>query len=260
MIQNIITWNVRGLGKPSKRFLVKNFLELHLADVCCFQESKLSDLNQSIWRDIGGGRLDSFRYIPAKGYSGGMIIGWNSSLRNGRVVFEGSFCLTVEFTNLADNTVWWCTSVYGPNLSHLKQSFWNEIRACNTNLPWVICGNFNAIFAIEDKSCGVPNLRDIRCAQDLLCNLNLVEPPLVGRRFTWTNGQASPTWVKLDRFLTNPRWNMLYPRAHQVSLPRLGSDHVPIRLEAGAFTPKARIFRFEQVWFSDDNLVELIKG
>ncbi|KAH7689113.1 DNase I-like protein [Dioscorea alata] len=132
---NIITWNVRGLGRPNKRFLVKNFFDLHQADVCCIQESKLAYLTQSIWREIGEGRLNSFNHIPARGSSGGIIIGWNSSTRKGRVVFSGSFCLTVEFTNLVDNSVWWCTSVYGPNLSHLKQSFWDEISAFGTDHP-----------------------------------------------------------------------------------------------------------------------------
>lgn len=41
---NIVTWNVRGLGRPAKRFLVKDFLNLHFADVCCIQESKLEEI------------------------------------------------------------------------------------------------------------------------------------------------------------------------------------------------------------------------
>lgn len=32
---NLISWNVRGLGRPVKRFLVKDFLYLHSVDICC---------------------------------------------------------------------------------------------------------------------------------------------------------------------------------------------------------------------------------
>lgn len=74
------------------------------------------------------------------------------------------------------------------------------------HLPWVICGDFNAIFNLEDKSNGNPNIEDIRCAQTLLRDLNLLEPPLVGRKFTWTNGQSDSIWVRLDIFLVNQRW------------------------------------------------------
>ncbi|XP_039142274.1 uncharacterized protein LOC120279409 [Dioscorea cayenensis subsp. rotundata] len=111
----------------------------------------------------------------------------------------------------------------------------------------------------SDKNGGVPNLVDINSAQNLLNDLNLCEPPLVGRKFTWTNGQIDPTWVRLDRFLVNPAWISLFPRVHQTSLPRLGFDHVPLRLEAGVFLPKVKRFRFEQVWFLENNLGELIQ-
>lgn len=99
------------------------------------------------------------------------------------------------------NSSWVCTSVYGPNLRHLKKLFWDEIRACHTDFPWVICGDFNAIFSIEDKISGVPNLGDVQCAQALLSDLNLLEPPLSSRKFTWTKGQIEPAWVSLDHFL-----------------------------------------------------------
>lgn len=215
---NIISWNVRGLGRPAKRFLVKDFLEIHCSDVCCIQESKLAEINTATWRPTGGIRLDQFCYVLTIGSSGGMII---SSLLSGKVTHVGTFCLSAEFSNKLDHSVWVCTTVYRPNSRHLKHVFWDEIRRCQLHLPWVICGDFNAIFILEDKNSGVPNLADISYAQTLVSDLNLVEPPLVGRKFTWTNGQANPSWIRLDRFLVNLNWLVQFPRVHQVSLPRL---------------------------------------
>lgn len=60
---------------PSKRFLVKDFLQLHHAGICCLQESKLGVIDPSIWRPIGGARLDRFSSIPAIGTAAGIIIG-----------------------------------------------------------------------------------------------------------------------------------------------------------------------------------------
>lgn len=128
---NIITWNVRGLGMPSKGFLVKYFLQLHHVDICCTQESKLSTIDPTIWRSIGGSRLDHFTFTPTLGSARGIInFGWNASLFEGHMIHQGTFCLSIEFKSRSNDVQWVCTTVYGPNARHLKLDFWNEIRIC----------------------------------------------------------------------------------------------------------------------------------
>lgn len=215
---------------PSKRFLVKDFLQLHHADICCLKESKLSTIEPATWRSIGGPRLDKFCFVPAVGSAGGIIIGWNNILFEGKLKSKGRFSLTLEFTNKMTRDIWVCTTVYGPNSKQLKRHFWEEIRhsSSHPSLPWVICGDFNSIFDPADKSNGSYHREDIRLAQNLIMDLQLLEPPSFGKHFTWTNGQADPIWVKLDHFLVNSKWIEWFPRVLQNCLPRLGSDHVPI--------------------------------
>ncbi|KAH7664676.1 DNase I-like protein [Dioscorea alata] len=191
-----------------------------------------------------------------------MIIGWSSNLLEGQLIHLGRFCLSAKFTSKSNNTSWVCTSVYGPNDRHLKHDFWTEIRHCcpDNGTPWVLCGDFNSIFNHKDKSTGTPNLDDIRQAQLLLSDLHLIEPPSFGKRFTWTNGQSNPLWIKLDRFLLNQEWISLFPKATQNTLPRLGSDHVPIRLESGMHLSVPRPFHFERSWCSVENFTDLIKN
>lgn len=69
--------------------------------------------------------------------------------------------------------------------------------AVPSELPWVICGDFNAIFSLDDKNGGPPKLLDIRDASSFLHDLSLFEPAAMGRRFTWSNGQDNPIWVSL---------------------------------------------------------------
>lgn len=175
-----------GLGLPSKRFLAKDFLFLHHADICCLQESKLSSVDLMIWRSIGGSRLKKFAFLPAIGTAGGIIIRWNSLSFDKKVIHVGSYCLSIEFRNRVDNVTWVRTLVYGPNARHLKQGFWREIRSCQpgSGLPWVICGNFNSIFDPSDKLDGNFNREDIRLAQALLSDLQLMEPPFFEKRFS----------------------------------------------------------------------------
>lgn len=68
-------------------------------------------------------------------------------------------------TKFLDHLLWVCTNVYGPNLRHLNYFFYNEISRCHTHLPWVIFGDFNAIFSLEDKNKCIPNLGDTICSQ-----------------------------------------------------------------------------------------------
>ncbi|KAH7692263.1 RNA-directed DNA polymerase protein [Dioscorea alata] len=120
---NLITWNVRGLCRPAKRFLVRDFLNIHCSDVCCLQESKLSEISQSVWREIGGTRFDKFVYLPARRSTGGIIIRWNSLVVDGKLEGSGTFSLSVNFQSKRDNLIWSCTAVYGPNLMSSKAGF-----------------------------------------------------------------------------------------------------------------------------------------
>lgn len=45
----------------------------------------------------------------------------------------------------------------------------------------------------------------------------------------------------------------------QNSLPRLGSDHVPIRLEVGYHCSKPRPFRYERAWSRVEGFHDLVK-
>lgn len=190
---NIISWNVRGLGGPSKKHLVRDFIEQFKPSIIYFQETKLAVVDRLMWRSIVGSSLDSYCFSAARGTAGGMIVGWNGALFKGKLIFSGSFCLTVEFYSIQDLSCWHCTTVYGPNARDLKLDFWSEIRNCKPPLgiPWIICGDFNAIFSTLDKNNGNVCWEDIRNSQDLIRDLNLVETQLRGRRFTWTNNQMN---------------------------------------------------------------------
>ncbi|KAH7689090.1 DNase I-like protein [Dioscorea alata] len=120
--------------------------------------------------------------------------GINSVIMMAKLLKQGVFSLTVDFHSKRDNLVWNCTSVYGPNDRKLKTAFWEELRACVglSSGPWIIGGDFNAIFDLRDKPTGQPNLVDISRSTAFLQDMAFLEPPSIDRRFSWTNGQADP--------------------------------------------------------------------
>jgi hypothetical protein len=45
------------------------------------------------------------------------------------------------------------------------------------------------------------------------CNfeLGLIDLPLVGRNFMWSNNRDSPSWSRIDRFLVSLEWEAKFP-------------------------------------------------
>ena len=71
------------------------------------------------------------------------------------------------------------------------------------DIDWLVVGDFNLYRNPEDR-----NKPDADVAKMLLFNnaismLGLVELPLKGKRFTWSNKQFSPLLERLDWFFTS---------------------------------------------------------
>lgn len=130
----ILSWNVIGLGRPSKRHLVKDLILSSLENIVCIQESKLQDLHSLTWRSIGGSRLDTFDFLPALGSARGIIMAWDSSQVIDSLIHKGSYSIMTRFTNRENNSVWAYTSVYAPFSWSLKTDFWNELRTIKNPL------------------------------------------------------------------------------------------------------------------------------
>jgi exonuclease III len=88
---------------------------------------------------------------------------------------------------------------------------------------------------------------------DFIFMQSLVDLPLEGGQFTWSNNQEDQTWSRIDRFLISPEWEELFPEVTQRRLPGLLSDHFPLLLDCGAPRGGSRYFKFENVveigWF-----------
>lgn len=58
--------------------------------------------------------------------------------------------------------------------------------------------------------------------------------------------------------LVNIAWTERFPKLIKKSLPRLGSDDVPIQLEVGHIS-NLRLFRYQLVWNTAEGLHELVQ-
>jgi len=89
--------------------------------------------------------------------------------------------------------------------------------------------------------------------------LGLVELPLKGRRFTWSNKQPSPLLERLDWFFTSAIWTVSYPNTFASPLVNETSDHVPCIISISTVIPKKSIFRFENYWMEHQDFLPLVQ-
>jgi hypothetical protein len=82
-----------------------------------------------------------------------------------------------------------------------KIAFMDEIKALRQRVSgeWLISGNFNLIYRMENKSNSRVNRRLIGKFKSLLDELELRELPLQGHKFTWTGGQHAGPKQPFDK-------------------------------------------------------------
>jgi hypothetical protein len=112
------------------------------------------------------------------GASGGIIVLWNSSIFAGVLVEIQRYSVVVNFTSKHNADSWTLVTVYGPCKGIGRDNFISWLY--NLTIPvdslWLLLGDFNFIRS-----------NDMFIYNDIIGHLGLIELPLKGRRFTWSN-------------------------------------------------------------------------
>ena len=92
---------------------------------------------------------------------------------------------------------------------------------------WLLLGDFNFIRSLDNRNLPGGDINDIFLFNEIIGHLGLLELPLKGRRFTWSNMQDFPLLEQLDWFFTSASWIDQYPNTQVNPLAKTASDHVP---------------------------------
>ena len=72
----ILAWNIRGLGSRIKRRELRNLVRMTRTDFLIIVETKTHSFSFTLLRTIGGGRLNSWEFLPLQGQSSGILMSW----------------------------------------------------------------------------------------------------------------------------------------------------------------------------------------
>jgi exonuclease III len=176
------------LNSDDKCNAIKEKIEESACAVFCIQETKRDHFEHSI-KKLAPKRFNKFAFSPSEGTSGGILMGWNSSIFSGEVIQINKFAVIVKFTSMYNGQVWNLISIYGPCQGPDRDNFvqWLNNLHLDAEDNWMLAGDFNFYRSVSDRNRDGGNMNDIILFNEIISNLGLLEIPLKGRNFTWSN-------------------------------------------------------------------------
>lgn len=93
---------------------------------------------------------------------------------------------------------------------------------------------------------------------DFIREQQLIEIPIKGRNYTWSNMQQEPLLEQLDWFFSSLNWITSFPNTLVKPLGRPVSDHIPGMVIIKTNIPKSKLFRFETFWLSHPGFMDVV--
>lgn len=175
---NILCWNRRGLNASDKWDALRNKIDESSCSIICIQETKREIIDMAFIRNFAPNRFDKYDYIPSVGASGGLLVIWNSSCFMAYLLTKNSFAMTLQFTSSHNLESWKLTTVS-----------WMKNIVIQPDDDWFFLVDFDFCRSMEDRNKPGGNLNDTLIFNDVIGHLGLVQIPLKGRAYTWSNMQ-----------------------------------------------------------------------
>ncbi|XP_028125261.1 uncharacterized protein LOC114322196 [Camellia sinensis] len=255
----LLSWNIRGIGRPAKRRKIRKLLLDKTIDMVLLQETKQSSTNilwvKSIWP------RDKFEFmaVDAEGLAGGLICIWDPDF------FHLSDCcctrsfilLSGKIQNSFDCVI---INIYASNDVVRRKELWVTLLNLKHSFPkpWCLGGDFNEIRTVGERigvSCRDRGMKEFN---QFIDNCELVDVPMIGRKFTWCNALDGNKWSRIDRFLISPEWLVRF-KLILWGLPRTVSDHCPLVLMEDGRDWGPKPYKFLNAWLLHPNLASIVE-
>ncbi|CAL1355621.1 unnamed protein product [Linum trigynum] len=260
MTQSILIWNVRGLGSCDNRAKIKGLLRRWKPDIVVLTETKWRSYSQRLISSVSGSRFsdwDAKNVVEAKG---GIAIYWDRRVFKREIEWEGKFTLEVKLCEISTGKDISLLVVYGPQKKEDKLEFISELRmVCRYySDPLCIIGYFNLVQGNDDYRGQPRDIEVITKFNEFISDCDLLDLPLSGSLFTWSNGSGS--FSKIDRAIINSSFDSSFSPDSIMALDRVESDHCAIFLKWGALDRIRRPWRFENMWILDESYSTRLVG
>ncbi|XP_074265949.1 uncharacterized protein LOC141588404 [Silene latifolia] len=262
-MDNIGSWNVRGMNKLPKQLDIKRFLHQNNVGLYGLVEHKIkgsdyADVLTKLGQHWNG--IHNYNYHP-----GGRIwIIWVPQVFSITLLHMSAQQITVRVLEQASADSFIFTVVYGSNDDTERRDLWRDLKDIKDGYfgPWSICGDFNCVLNFNERIGRPVTWSDIEEFRSCIDYCDVVDIKGKGAFFTWNNKHEphSRVFSRLDRFMVNTEWLNLYPECYAYFLPEGLYDHNPCLCYRRACSQRNHQFRYFNMWGKDPNFKDLVKS
>ncbi|KAL4377916.1 hypothetical protein GQ457_02G007720 [Hibiscus cannabinus] len=224
------------------------------------RETKIGKLSPALHRKLLYSPDVEMILSPSIGSAGGLISMWNRDafVVSNQVVAKRFIAISGHLKSLQIDCGF--MNIYGPSIEADKCQFFSEITEYleKNKQPWCVCGDFNAYLHPGEKCGGPVNVAAMDMFRRFLQESCLMDLPLKGGEYTWSNGRDTPTLVRLDRFLVNADFLSAFHYLEQCLLSKSISDHNAIALIFDERNWGPKPFKFFNYYLDEEGFIEMV--
>ncbi|XP_019240016.1 PREDICTED: uncharacterized protein LOC109220010 [Nicotiana attenuata] len=260
-----LIWNIRGVNKVYKQKELRKYIRIKNIKLLGLLETRVK---QHRWSKITSNIAPNWGIVNdySAAANGRIWVMWDQgeySINTLKVEAQLIHCEVRDTSNKVQCVL---TIVYGFNTVEERRSLWSSLQdiSINTNCPWLVCGDFNAILTTADRrSCHPVTFNEVKEFADCINYTLLNELQWKGEYYTWTNKQQAGERVssKIDRAFGNHDWMVNWGHiVLEYDLPNI-SDHAPMLLTLQTVSQKIRVpFRFFNIWGEHAQFLEIVEA
>lgn len=196
------------------------------------------------------------------GTPGGMLSLWDANRGSLVFTFTGRGFSGVCLDWGSNKERCFMVNIYSPCNMEGKRKLWEDLKMSRKGFEkglWCLIGDFNAVSRINERKglSGQPARLEIEEFKNFIVDMDLIDPPLLGRKFTWYKNDGT-AMSRLDRILLSEDWINRWRVTSQWVVRRDVSDHCPIILKMGNQEWGPKPFRFNNCWLSHPRFEKLV--
>ncbi|XP_074304759.1 uncharacterized protein LOC141639570 [Silene latifolia] len=198
-------------------------------------------------------------------HGGRVWVIWDPQVFRIVLLAKNAQVITVQVTEVNSGDLFILSVVYGSNDDGERLELWNHLKDMKRNYhgPWGVCGDFNNVLNYNERigrEVMQVTFFEFRACVDF-CGLMDIKGQ--GSFFTWNNKQvpASRGFSRIDRFMVNDDWMVLYPDAYSHFLPEGLFDHNPCVCYRRISGEKRKShFRYYNMWSLEPSFKTIVQA
>ncbi|XP_030504973.2 uncharacterized protein LOC115719941 [Cannabis sativa] len=249
-----------GVNNREKQDAVLDFCNINKVGVGALVETKLRGKKV---KEMMENKFNNWDYFSSSTIEGNILVLWRRTFVKVIVIAETSQFVHCYVKMSGTDQACCITFVYGKNTREGRTTMWADLNDLKHPVkPWLILGDFNALFSLEDRTGGNPPcLNDLVDSQAWFAQAHVEALKRTGSDFTWTNNQdgTSRIYSKIDHVFANEDWHDTFGNTSAHYGWETTSDHCSCVISIKAdMKIGVKPFRFYNFWADHPKFKELV--